>query len=174
MALSNQPTGQPEDAAARRVKALDLRIAGMSFRLIGERLGVSGKTAHLDVRAALSELAEQQHASAEQYRALELERLDRAVLALAGKLQKGDPQVINSWVRVSESRRKLLGLDAPAQVELSGQLTSPLYLELRATLLQLLPERERLLLADALDQLQPTQDQVIDADDFALDPPTAG
>lgn len=109
--IDNQPAGTHEVIAERRVKAFELRKAGASYRQIGRKLGVSGKTAHEDVHAVLAELAAQSLESAAEYRALELERLDMAQLALYQHLDSGDPQIVAAWVRVSESRRRLLGLD---------------------------------------------------------------
>ncbi len=114
--------GSHEDAAERRLKAIELRKCGASYRQIGRKLGVSGKTAHEDIQAVLSELSALRLASAADYVALEMERLDAAQLALYQHLDSGDPQIINSWVKVSESRRKLLGLDAQPGTVLSGNL----------------------------------------------------
>lgn len=120
--ISNQPAGTHEDMAERRLKAFELRKAGASYRQIGRKLGVTGKTAHEDVRAVLAELAETRLESAAEYVALECERLDMAALALYQHLESGDPQIINSWVKVSESRRKLLGLDMQPGTVQSGNL----------------------------------------------------
>ena len=62
-----------------------------------------------DVQAVLAELATMRLESAAAYVALECERLDAAQLALFQHLETGDPQIIHAWVKVSESRRKLLG-----------------------------------------------------------------
>ena len=154
------------NAAERRGQALERRKMGMSYRAIGDALGVSEKTAHQDVQAALASLAELEQASADEYRALELMRLDTALLALAPKLKYGDPQVVNAWVKVSESRRKLLGLDAPTKIAATNpDGTAAAYGELRATVLQILapyPEL-RLLLAEQLDP------EIVTDDDRATD-----
>jgi DNA-binding CsgD family transcriptional regulator len=118
MSISNQPAGTHEDMAERRLKAFDLRKAGASYRQIGRKLGVSVKTAYEDVQAVLAELATQRLSSAAEYVTLELERLDMAQLALYQHLDSGDPQIVREWRMVSESRRKLLGLDQlPPTVE---------------------------------------------------------
>jgi hypothetical protein len=114
--------GQSEQAAERHVRAFELRKAGASYRQIGRKLGVSGKTAYEDVQRVLAELAEMRLASAADYVALELERLDAAQLALYQHLETGDPQIVNAWVKVSESRRKLLGLDAQPGTVPTGTL----------------------------------------------------
>jgi hypothetical protein len=164
----------------RRAKVLAFRRAGASHRAIAVELGVDHSTIVRDVHAIFRQLAEEQHASAEEYRAMELERLDTLSLEASRILQAVHPlisggkvltrftndgkavgltddgpklQAIDRLLRISESRRKLLGLDAPAQVQIGGSLQSPLYLELRAVVLGMLPVEQRLLLADELDKV---------------------
>lgn len=120
MANGKKTDQQRIEAAERRIKALELRKRGASFRVIGDQLGVSGKTAHQDYKAAMAELAELEHDTAEEYRTMELARLDMALIALAPKLRNGNVEAINAWIRASESRRKLLGLDAPAKTALTN------------------------------------------------------
>lgn len=159
--------GKRETAADRRVQALDLRKSGASYRQIGGQLSISEAQAYRDVQRGLANLAELEQSSADEYRALELVRLDMAVLALAPKLRLGDPAVISAWVRVSESRRKLLGLDAPTKIASTNPDGTAAYTDLRATVLHLLapyPEL-RLLLAE---QLDPTIEDVTN-DDRATD-----
>lgn len=153
MAIDNQPTGTREAALDRRVKALELRKRGKSYRTIGAALEISEAQAHRDVQQAMAALRELEQTTAEEYRTMELERLDLALQALLPKLNAGNVEAVNAWVRISESRRKLLGLDAPAALNLSGALSSPAYVALRAVVLQALPTEQRLLLAEALDQV---------------------
>ena len=163
----NQAPGTRENAAERRVKALELRKSGASYRLIGAQLGVSEKTAHQDVRQALASLAELEQSTADEYRAMELMRLDMAALGIAQKLRYGYPAVIGAWVKISESRRKLLGLDAPTKIAPTNPDGTAAYTDLRSTVLNILapyPEL-RLLLAE---QLDPTIEDVTN-DDRAAD-----
>src|SRR6266511_4597608 len=180
MGIDNQPTGTRETAAARRQQALDLRKAGSSYRAIGAQLNISEAQAHRDVKAALARLAEMELASADELRTMELLRLDKLMLEAARILAATHPyvaggkvllnltddgpklQAIDRLLRISESRRKLLGLDAPPKVPLNpdGTPYSAAYAELRAVVLNLLaPYPEiKLLLAAALDP------EVTDAD----------
>lgn len=110
--------GETETIAARRVKALELRKSGASYRLIGQALGVDVATAWDDVQAELTALRMLTVKVAEDVRTLELERLDRWLAKLeAHGIAAGDPQAINTAIRLSESRRKLLGVDAPLKVQ---------------------------------------------------------
>src|SRR5712692_7372227 len=113
-------TGQAEAAAARRQKALDLRIAGARYRQIGAQLGVSPQTAYRDVQTALGELATLQHRKAEKLRELELERCDKLTLALSPKARAGDDKAVRAIITVMDRRAKLLGLDAPTKLEHAG------------------------------------------------------
>jgi predicted transcriptional regulator len=116
MSISNQPAGQREKAAIRRQQVFELRMRGASHRAIAKQLGVGATTVGQDLRAELARLAAQTQASAEQLRTMELERLDLAMRSIARKVQEGDLQAVDRWLRLCESRRRLLGLDAQPQL----------------------------------------------------------
>lgn len=126
MARKDAQPGKSEAAAARRVKALDLRKAGASYRQIGAQLGVSEAQAFNDVKAALDALNKLEIAAAEDVRRLELERLDTLTLALWPNAKSGKEGAIDRILKLMERRAKLLGLDAPTKQELSGPDGEPL------------------------------------------------
>ena len=125
-------------------RALDLRVAGLSLAQIGRELGVDESTACRYVKDALADLAKRNDGNAETLRALELERLDKLqrtaerILAknhvvVSGKtiMYDGDTKLVDDGpvlaaidrlVRIAESRRKLMGIDAPAKIEQSGEV----------------------------------------------------
>lgn len=105
-------------AAERRLKAFELRKAGDSYRKIATALDVSVAQAHDDVNTALAELATQECASAKEYRALELERLDAILLAVWKDATKGHLGAVDRVLRISERRARLLGLDASPAVQM--------------------------------------------------------
>lgn len=107
-------------AAARTVRALELRIAGYSFRAIGAELQVSHTQARKDVEAALAELDLLKAETAETLRAVELERLDHAVRGIWIAVGKGSPMAIDRLLKISERRAKLCDLDAPTRHDFSG------------------------------------------------------
>lgn len=107
---------------ARRIEALDLRKAGCAYAAIGKQLKVSGEQARIDVMTALKTLAEHQDTETAEYRNLELERLDRMLLAVWGDALKGHLGAIDRALKISERRARLMGLDAPVKQELSGGL----------------------------------------------------
>ena len=113
------PKGQAEAKALRAPKALELKIAGGSYRQIGKHLGVSAKTAYQDVQDALAQLDTVKLGKAERLRDLDLERCDRAIVGLSQGVGHGDPRAVTALMRVLERRAKLLGLDAPTKLACS-------------------------------------------------------
>lgn len=101
----------------QRARALELRSAGCSYRLIAERMGVSLGQAHKLVRGGMRAAQARIDRLGNQLAALEYERLEAPVANLVMLLKSGklDPaelcQVIETIRRLSESRRKLRGLD---------------------------------------------------------------
>lgn len=116
--------GEEERMADRRVKALELRKTGMTYAKIGEELGVSMQTANKDVKTALKDLADLGLHLSVELRHMELMRLDDA-LAKVYEVYEAvvDHEVklkaIDRLVRLSESRRKLLGLDEPQRMDVT-------------------------------------------------------
>jgi hypothetical protein len=117
--------GQVEKIAERRVRALELRTSGASFREIARQLGADVHTVHGDIQAELAALRETTVGRAEELRALELERCDQMVAGFWPKVVGGNPPAVLAAVRVSERRSRLLGLDEPTatRTEISGSLS---------------------------------------------------
>jgi hypothetical protein len=105
--------GQLEIIAERRVRALELRKAGASYREIAKALAVDTHTAWADVAAELVAIRDQTVEQAQELRALELERLDGMTAGLWPQVREGSPPAVSAAVRVSERRARLLGPDAP-------------------------------------------------------------
>lgn len=125
------------DVALRRAEAIKLRIAGMSMKTIADRLGYcSDIAAYNDIKRALAAATTE---PVEEMRQIELARLDvlwqKAMMVLArqhlsvsnGRVVHldGTPvpddapvlQAIDRLLKIQERRARLLGLDAPRQVE---------------------------------------------------------
>lgn len=101
--------------AERRKTALDLRREGLSYRRIAALMGRDLKGVYEDVQAAIAAIPAE---SAEQVRAMELERLDRMLTPALRKLVRmADPDAIASTLKIMDRRAKYLGLDAPKKVE---------------------------------------------------------
>jgi hypothetical protein len=99
-------------------KALELHEKGWSYRRIAKRLEVSVGTAFNYVHAAYDEYPEV-GAKRDSLRQMELCRIDRVIRRLDKALRSTDDEVAvkagTALVKASESRRKLLGLDAPTK-----------------------------------------------------------
>jgi hypothetical protein len=103
-------------AATRRREVLTLRLAGVSFANIGQRLQppTSAQRAHqLYVRA----LADITREPAEQALTADLERLDLLWRTALGHALAGSARWAEVGLRVLERRARILGYDAPARAE---------------------------------------------------------
>lgn len=103
----------------RAALALTLRKAGATYEQIAQRVGISKQRAHQLVMEELRKLAEDCGESASKVRTLELERLDRMLLALWERATNGDEKAIDRILRIQERRAKMLGLDAAATVDIT-------------------------------------------------------
>lgn len=109
-------TRNREEIAQRRSEAYRLRVAGLSLRAIAARLNISHTQARRDVEGAFREWQSIELADRATLVALESERLDLARLSLAPRVAKGDLGAVDRWIRISESYRRLHGLDAPMKI----------------------------------------------------------
>lgn len=123
---SKRPAGQQAILGLQTEKqCLDLRVRGLSYNEIAERLGLSPKTPYFAVRRAFLRLREEVKESTEQVRDMELVRLDEALrlcwLAVGEATQVEDPLVrnrirmaaVDRTLKIQQRRAALLGLDAP-------------------------------------------------------------
>ena len=109
--------GELETITQRRVTALELRKSGLSYRDIAKAIGVSVKTAYVDVQTVLCELRETTRGHAEEVMAVELERCDRLLESFWPEAMKGDPVAGAMVLKVLDRRAKYLGLDSAVRVE---------------------------------------------------------
>ena len=101
----------------RELKALDLRLAGASYRQIGVQLSVSHVQAFRDVQRVLREIAKE---PALEVRAVELGRLDKLMLAHWPFAIKGDVRATTMVLQIMDRRARLLGLDSPQRIDITG------------------------------------------------------
>lgn len=132
--------------AERRRKALDMKLSGYTYAVIAEELGVSESVIKKDIQRSLDMYVDEHKESTERVRAAELAVLNDAMIVArrimheqhfahsGGKIIErnigtfDEPeyvvvidngpsmQAIDRVVKISESRRKLLGTDAPVEV----------------------------------------------------------
>lgn len=99
----------------RKLQALELRKAGVSFQAIADALGYrSASGAFAAVKAALKTTLRE---PANELRELELARLDALLLPLWRRAQGGDDKAVDRCLRIMERRARLLGLDAPTNTK---------------------------------------------------------
>ena len=96
----------------REEQALQLRIAGLTYRCIGEEMGISESGAYKAVARALRRLNERIAESAEELRRIEMERLNALHLAFWPRAEKGDEKAADRILRIGAAIRALWGLDA--------------------------------------------------------------
>lgn len=118
-------TAQKLSAQQRRAKALQLRLAGASYRRIAEEGVYSNSgTACREVKKALAEVTEE---SAQDVLRMELERLDTAQMAIWAAVRSGDVFAIDRMLKIMDMRARFLGLyGVPAEdntEQVKGALT---------------------------------------------------
>jgi hypothetical protein len=132
----------------RQAEAVKLRIRGKSYRAIAAELGVSLGQAFADVHAVLDRTKAEADESVEQARAIDLERIDKALDSLETIIESGgsgmegsDPdetrlKAFDRLVKLQDHRAKLLGLYAPEKKELTGADGAPIAIDARGALLE--------------------------------------
>jgi hypothetical protein len=93
-------------AAQRRAEALDLRVWGYTFEVIGKHLGVSKAQAARDIDTALAEITAE---PARELLKLELRRLDDLTAAHYANALDRDVTATDTVLRVTAHRAVLLG-----------------------------------------------------------------
>jgi hypothetical protein len=116
MAASNPRNGSPGGPLAVRERerlAVQLRIEGLTYDEIGDRLGVSRPMASRIVNRAINRVLRE---PVEQLVQLEASRLDALWAAMFPRALRGSARHAEVCVRISERRSRLLGLDQPTRV----------------------------------------------------------
>lgn len=127
--------GKPDEKAKileRQQKAIELRKSGWTYRAIATKLDIDPAQAFRDVKGAIAELNARKLESADDYRAIELERLDMLTRGLEPMAAVGNIGSVSAYVRVMERRAKLLGLDAPIKQDINVNMSELTDDELRA------------------------------------------
>ena len=114
--------GAPErvSAAQHERDAVAMRIAGATYRQIGDKLGVTESAAARAVKRVLERTRKAADEDAETLRQQEAERLDALQLAVWPQAVKGHQGAVDRVLRIMARRAALLGLDAPTRQEVTG------------------------------------------------------
>ena len=116
--MSHSQMSPPKvQAAVRRKEAVDLRLQGMTYREIGQELGVTPTRARQLVAEALAAIEKDTAESAEELRRLELDRLDQLQSGLWEAAAGGNLKAVGAALKIMERRARLVGLDAPTRTE---------------------------------------------------------
>ena len=100
----------------RQQEALELRGRGKSYDEIAVALGYKSRSsAFKSVKSAMTKLGRE---SVAELRTLEDRRLDDLQDAIWPMAMKGKPGSVRAALAVSESRRRLWGVDAPSKIEI--------------------------------------------------------
>lgn len=113
------------DQAHKYREVVRLRAAGLTFDEIGNQLGYASRSGAKEAYdAALKYWGRE---SVDQLRTIEGERLEQLWRYTFGRILSNPDttaefvQLVNTAVRISGQRSSLFGLDAPKQVELTGE-----------------------------------------------------
>jgi DNA-binding CsgD family transcriptional regulator len=126
-------------ARYREEYVLEKRKQGYTLATIAKELGIAEASVSKCATRALQRLNRIITDSAEEYRRMSLERLDSYLKALKPAMDKGDQKAIATAVKIDESRRKLMGTDAPIQV-VQKTIASESVDDIRAKILEQLTE----------------------------------
>lgn len=128
MAEANLGNRSPTNAvrlevAERRAEALRLRMQRnprLSIRDIAKQLGVSPTTIHRDLMCEIG--IAQVKRTMDAGKLIEIELIELETLLIEAKLhiENGSETSIDRALKILESRRKLLGLDAAQKVDVNG------------------------------------------------------
>lgn len=118
--MADKNDAKTAEIVKRQTLALDLRIAGFSYRAIGEKIKISHEQARKDVEHELQRLDKLSADKVAIHRQLELERLDKITKALDHWIESGNMGAINTVLKAMERRAKLLGLDAPVKQDVTS------------------------------------------------------
>lgn len=113
---TSAPRRKAEYHSQRRVEAVSMRLAGLSFTQIAERMNITEGSARTMVKRSLSKA---ENRNADEMRELENARLDRAQAAIWPQVLKGDTKAINTYLQISTARRQMNGLNAASKVDIS-------------------------------------------------------
>lgn len=101
-----------------QLKSLQLRLAGRTYDEIAQAIGWKNRSAAF--KAVATAMKNTLREPSDQLRNMETDRIDKALSAIWPRVIKGDDKAIQTFLRLSEQRSKLLGLYAPTQTDLTS------------------------------------------------------
>lgn len=111
-------------AQEKRKKALQLRLAGASLdRIVQEGIYTNKGSASRAIKQALADITRE---SAQDVLAMELERLDAALMGIWAAVRSGDVFAIDRMLKIMDRRARYLGLDGAPQEDNTEQVKGAL------------------------------------------------
>lgn len=152
---------EPSPADERRERVFTMRLAGASIAQIAKKEGVSKAF----ISRLLDTVLKEPTPSIAEMRNLENARLDLVQMKLMKAVNEGDLKATQLYLRVSERRARLNGLDAPHQIMVSANVRVEMerqLAELEAAI-ELIPEAaqpaiENIVLAEVLGEERDDRD----------------
>lgn len=109
--------GMTEEERLQEIEEmLRLRRMGASYEAIGREFGLTARTVWGKIDTYLKDTPKHEAA---QLRVIEGRKLDHYELKLQADINKGDVPAINTAIRISERRCRMMGLDMPQQHEIT-------------------------------------------------------
>lgn len=112
----------------RKNEAYRLRVAGKTYREIGRLMGIGHGTAERWCKEYMETVS---LPLIDEVRKMEVDRLTRYLDVLDARIDDGDDKAVNLAIKVSESLRKLLGVDVPTVSITEHREVSELDLDIR-------------------------------------------
>ena len=109
-------------ATEKRELVISLRRRGLSYPQIEKETGIPKSTAYDCVKKYLDEINKECRDSVQQQREIDLERLERMLDALEGKILDGNERAMETYIKIMKRKAAMLGMDEPqkSSVDVSG------------------------------------------------------
>lgn len=136
---------------AAEKKAVELRIAGMSYREMAREMGYTVGGAYRAFERGLKKMEKHSLSKANLLRRLELERLDAALKAIWSRVEQGDLAAIDRLLKIMQQREHYVpSLSEPLRVvmETNGEIKNIEEMtdeELKRQALQVIGDAEKIL-----------------------------
>lgn len=99
----------------RAEKIIELRRTGATWELIAKATGYANASGAYKAYQRITE--NMVVPKLEEYRAMELDLLDRLQLGIFERAKNGEYKAISTVLQISDRRAKILGLDAPTKIQ---------------------------------------------------------
>lgn len=105
----------PPAVLEKEIKIIELRRAGVTWEKIALETGFRNASGAYKMYQRAAERMVRPHL--EEYRDMQLDRLERMHQAVWLRAKDGDLRAIDTALRISDREAKLLGLDAPTKIQ---------------------------------------------------------